>query len=155
MNAVTFRSLVAALLVFALTSGAQARASLYERLGGSDGVAGIASDLVDRSASDPKIGPHFKDSNLKRVKTMLGEMLCELAGGPCHYTGDNMKVTHAGHHISQGDFYHLVENLRIVLRARHVDQGATNELLKLLAPMKRDIVEPPAPAHAPVAESRP
>ena len=155
MIAVTFRAFVAASLLLALASGAQARASLYERLGGSEGVASIASDLVDRSAGDPKIGPHFKDSNLKRVKTMLAEMLCELSGGPCRYSGDNMKVTHAGHHISQGDFYHLVENLRTVLRAHHVDQGATNELLKLLAPMKRDIVEPPATARAPSAEPRP
>ena len=147
MIAVTVRALAAAFLLLAPVAGTQARASLYERLGGSDGVASIANDLVDRSSTDPKIGPHFKDSNLQRVKSKLAELLCELSGGPCRYSGDNMKVTHAGHHISQADFYDLVDNLRSVLRAHHVDQGATNELLKLLAPMKRDIVEPPAPRH--------
>jgi hypothetical protein len=39
----------------------------------------------------------------------------------------------------------MVADLREVLKERHVSQGATNELLRLLAPMKRDVVEP---AHA-------
>ena len=33
-------------------------------------------------------------------------------------------------------------DLREVMKERHVSQGAANELLRLLAPMKRDIVEP-------------
>jgi hemoglobin len=52
-----------------------------------------------------------------------------------------MREVHAGHHITQSDFYDMVSTLRDVLKERHVDLGATNELLRLLAPMKRDIVE--------------
>ena len=53
-----------------------------------------------------------------------------------------MKQVHAGHHISEAEFYGMVADLRTVLKERHVSQGATNELLRLLAPMKRDVVEP-------------
>jgi hemoglobin len=144
MIAVTVRALAAASLLLALTSAALAQSSLYERLGGGAGVSSIASDLVDRASTDPRTAAQFRDSNLARVKTKLAELLCELSGGPCHYSGDSMKETHAGHHISQAEFYELVENLRSVLRAHQVSMGATNQLLKLLAPMKRDIVEPPA-----------
>lgn len=140
MMAVTIRVL-AACLVWSLASAA-APASLYERLGGQSGIAGIADTLIDRVASDPKLSRSFKDSNLARIKKMLAEQICSLSGGGCQYSGDSMQQTHAGHHISEAEFYGMVEALRQVLKERAVSQGATNELLKLLAPMKRDIVEP-------------
>jgi hemoglobin len=52
-----------------------------------------------------------------------------------------MKEVHAGHHISEADFYGMVETLRRILKERQVGIAATNELLRLLAPMKRDVVE--------------
>jgi hemoglobin len=121
-------------------------ATLYSRLGGEDGVRAIAAALIDRVAADPRHGRSFKDTNLVRIKTLLAEQICELAGGPCKYSGDSMREVHAGHHISQADFYDMVATLREVLKERHVELGATNELLRLLAPMKRDIVEA-APAR--------
>jgi hemoglobin len=120
--------------------------TLYARLGGDSGVTAIATELIDRAAADPKLGRSFKDTNLKRIKKLLAEQLCELAAGPCRYSGDSMKEVHAGQHISQSEFYTMVDLLRDILRRRHVDLASTNELLRLLAPMKRDIVEPPAKA---------
>jgi hemoglobin len=115
--------------------------SLYERLGGQDGVANIANVLIDRVATDPTLGRSFKGSNLGRIKSLLAEQLCDLSGGPCHYSGDPMKEVHAGQHISEAEFYDMVAVLRDVLKQQHVSQGASNELVGLLAPMKRDIVE--------------
>ena len=91
--------------------------------------------------ADPLTGPSFADTKIERIKRLLAEQICDLAGGPCHYSGDPMKEVHAGHHISEAQFYALVEQLRDVLRERHVEMGARNELLRLLAPMKRDVVE--------------
>jgi hemoglobin len=134
------------LLAFYLASltATASTASLYDRLGGADGVGAIAATLVERVAADPKIGTSFKGVRLDRVKRLLAEQLCELSGGPCHYSGDTMRQVHAGHHISQAEFYGMVNTLREILSERHVSTGATNELLRLLAPMKRDVVEPAA-----------
>lgn len=101
----------------------------------------VSSALIDRVAADPVHGASFKDTNLVKIKQLLGEQLCELSGGPCHYSGTPMKEAHAGLHITQADFYYMVETLRAILRERRVDQGAINELLRLLAPMKRDVVD--------------
>jgi len=147
MMGVTSRVMAVSMLLLAgMAQGAPA--SLYDRLGGADGVAAISSALIDRVSSDPVLGRSFKDSKLDRIKRLLAEQICELSGGPCHYSGDSMKEVHAGHHISQADFYGMVAALRDILKQRHVSQGATNELLRLLAPMKRDVVEP-AQASAP------
>lgn len=123
-----------------------APATLYQRLGGDEGVHAIAATLIDRVAADPVHGQSFKDTNLARIKTLLAEQLCELSGGPSKYSGDPMREVHAGHHITQADFYDMVATLRTVLNERHVGLGATNDLLRLLAPLKRDIVESAPPA---------
>jgi hemoglobin len=140
MTAVAYRVLACSLLLLAaLVAGAHAR--LYDRLGGEAGVAAISSSLIDRVSADPALGRSFKDSNLERIKRLLAEQICDLSGGPCHYSGDSMKEVHGGHHISEAEFYGMVADLRDVLKERHVSQAAANELLRLLAPMKRDVVE--------------
>jgi hemoglobin len=63
-----------------------------------------------------------------------------------------MKEVHAGHHLSEAQFYRMVETLRDILRERRVDQRSVNQLLRLLAPMKRDVVER-GPARAVPARS--
>jgi hemoglobin len=118
--------------------------SRHARLGGESGVAAIAGTLIDRVVADPLTGPTFQGTRLPRIKDLLAEQLCDLSGGPCHYSGDSMKQVHEGLHISQAQFYRVVETLRSVLNERGVDQRSTNELLRLLAPTKRDIVERPA-----------
>ena len=142
MTAVTFRVLALSLVAFAGIAAGSARLSLYDRLGGRDGVANIANTLIDRVATDPSLKRSFEGSNLGRIKKLLAEQICDLSGGPCHYSGDSMKEVHARHQISQAEFYGMVAILREVLQADHISQGASNELVALLAPMKRDIVEP-------------
>lgn len=133
-----------ALLALALAGPARADGSLFARLGGETGVAAIASELIDAVAGDPLLGRSFKDSNLRRIKQHLAEQLCEIAGGPCHYGGDPMREVHAGHEITEREFYGMVERLRAILQAHHVALADRNRLLERLAPMKRDIVRVPA-----------
>jgi len=151
MTPVTFRVWLM-MACCACSSAAHAKATLYARLGGAPGVAAIAATLIDRVAADPVTGPSFKDSKLERIKRLLAEQICDLSGGPCHYSGDPMKEVHAGHHISEAQFYVMVDTLRDVLKERHVALGARNELLRLLAPMKRDVVE--HAAATPVGDDR-
>src|SRR5262245_32369648 len=102
------RILLGCVACFALPALAFA-ASLYDRLGGAPKVAIIASETIDRVAKNPATNHSFDKVDLKRVKTLLAEQICSLTGGGCTYTGDSMKDVHAGHHISNAEFYQLVE----------------------------------------------
>ena len=133
--------LLGLLLVSADTSAAVA--SLYDRLGGAPVVNAIASDLIDRTSASHQLGRSFEGAKIDRIKRLLAEQICELAGGPCVYSGDAMREVHAGHEISQAEFYGMVEILQGVLHEHHVALRERNELLALLAPMERDVVEPP------------
>ena len=116
--------------------------SLYERLGGTAKVTAVVNDTIDRVAADPSMNQSFDKVDLKRVKALLVEQICALTGGGCTYTGDSMKDVHAGHKIRNAEFYGLVEVLRDSMRKHDIPLSARNELLEILAPMKRDVVEP-------------
>ena len=152
------KPLVAAILVavmpairpatFAQTPGALVpppaiapKGSLYERLGGTSRVTAFVNLTIDTVAADPAMNKSFDKVNLQHVKDMLIEQICSLTGGGCKYTGDTMRDVHAGHHISNAEFFGLVEVLRDAMRAQRVPLSARNELLEILAPMKRDVVK--------------
>jgi hemoglobin len=115
--------------------------SLYARLGGTPTVSAFVNQTIDHVAADPRMNQSFDKVNLQRVKDMLLEQICSLSGGGCTYTGDTMRDVHAGHHISNAEFFSLVEALRGAMRAQGVPLAARNELLEILAPMKRDVVK--------------
>ncbi|HTJ97716.1 MAG TPA: group 1 truncated hemoglobin [Rhodocyclaceae bacterium] len=127
--------------------------TLYARIGGEAKLERIADRLIDESAQDPKTSRTFQQKvNIKRLKALLTEQLIALSGGPKPYTGENMKVSHAGMGLSEAEFYGMVEHLRSILDSEGVGEREKNELLRLLAPMKRDIVEAPTKPVAKTAE---
>jgi hemoglobin len=78
---------------------------------------------------------------LADFKRKLVDQICEAAGGPCKYTGKDMKSAHKGMGITGDAFNYLVEDLATTLGKLKVGPNEQNELIGLLAPMKADIVE--------------
>jgi hemoglobin len=138
-----------ALLLASPPGVAGAQRSLYDRMGGASVVQAVAGEVIDVVVARHDLGRSFADTNLERIKRLLAEQICSVAAGPCHYSGDSMREVHAGHQISEAEFYGMVEVLRDSLRHHGVPLRERNELLALLAPMQRDIVEPVrSPARA-------
>jgi len=127
-------------IAMATAPAAYADASLFERMGGTPVVAKVVDQLLDLSMTDPRTKRSFQQINLKRLREKLNEQICTLSNGPCKYNGDSMKDVHAGLDITDAEFDGLVEHLIMALDANGVGLREKNELLKLLAPMKRDIV---------------
>lgn len=119
---------------------AQADASLYDRLGAESGIATVVSDLAEVMRTDRVSGHIFRKVNHKRLKAKVAEQICTLTGGPCAFDGDDMKATHAGIPITETDFHRLVEHLMVILDRRGFAMREKNELLAVLAPLKRDVV---------------
>jgi hemoglobin len=72
---------------------------------------------------------------------MLVDQVCEASGGPCTYSGRDMKEAHLGMGVTSGEFDALVEDLVATLDKFSVPSAEQGELLGLLGPMKPDIVE--------------
>jgi hemoglobin len=120
-------------------------ASLYERLGGIDAITAVIDDFVARCAGDTRINAKFARTDVPRLKRMLVDQVCEASGGPCQYTGRDMRTTHTNMGVTAGEFDALVEDLVATLAKLEVGKTEQDELLAALAPMKRDIVEVNSP----------
>jgi len=114
--------------------------SLYERLGGKDAITAVVDDFVGNVAADSRINGDFANTDIARLKMLLVEQICAGTGGPCTYTGRDMKTTHAGLDITEADFGALVEDLVKTLDKFNVPEKEKNELLGILGPMQSDIV---------------
>ncbi len=120
--------------------------TLYDRLGGKAAIVAVVDEFVGRVAADTRINGFFKDTaadpaRLAAFKGKLVDQICEASGGPCKYTGKDMKTAHAGMGITEADFNALVEDLAGALDKFHVATADKNTLLGVLGPMKKDIVE--------------
>lgn len=114
--------------------------SLYDRLGGKPAIQAVVDDFIGNVAADPRINGFFANTNIPRLNSMLVNQICEATGGPCKYTGRDMKSAHAGMGVTDTHFNALVEDLAKSLNTFKVPEKEQNELLTALASMKGDIV---------------
>ena len=114
--------------------------SLYERLGKKDAITAVVDDFVGRVANDTRINGKFANANIPRLKMLLVGQICAASGGPCTYTGRDMKTTHAGMGVTGEQFDALVGDLVASLNKFKVPEREKNELLSVLGTMKKDIV---------------
>jgi hemoglobin len=113
---------------------------LYDRLGGKDAISAVVDEFVKNVTNDKRINAMFANADGAKLKTNLVDQICEASGGPCKYTGKNMKDAHAGMNIKEADFNALVEDLVAALDKFKVGQKEKDELLGTLGKMKDDIV---------------
>jgi hemoglobin len=132
----------AALLAFTLsnTAAVSQTRSLYDRLGGETAIAAVVDDFVKNVAADKRINGFFAKANIDLLKVRLTKQICQATGGPCVYTGRDMKSAHAGMDIKNKDFNALVQDLGKSLKKFKVPAKEQKELVALLAPMRKDIV---------------
>lgn len=143
LGAQMLRSSLALTLAFflSLPVAASEPDSLYTRIGGSPAIAKVIDSFIDIVSADPRINHSFANANIPRLKTLLNEQVCEALGGPCKYTGRDMKSSHVGMAITQAQFNALAEDLYVAMDFHGVPYALQNRLMAMLAPMHRDIVE--------------
>jgi hemoglobin len=125
--------------LFGCASYAQ-QATLYDRLGGKPAITAVVDDFVGNVAADNRINGFFAKTDIPRLKELLVEQICAGSGGPCTYTGRDMRSAHAGMGVADAHFGALVEDLVKTLDKFKVPQREKDELLSVLGPMKKDIV---------------
>ena len=117
--------------------------SLYERLGGYNAIAAVTDDVFGRMVEDKQIARFFVGHGTdtkKRQRQLIVDMLCESAGGPCIYTGRDMKTTHTGLNITESDWEIGIKHLTATLDKFKVPQKEKSEMLAAVSGLKQDIV---------------
>jgi hemoglobin len=123
-----------------------AEKSLYLRLGGYDAIAAVVDDFVPRLATDPQLAPFFaghSQDTLQRIRQHVVDQLCQATGGPCIYTGRDMKTAHHGLGITGAQWDLSVTHLVESLDKYKVPAREKQELLSIASTLKAQIVEKP------------
>jgi hemoglobin len=118
--------------------------TLYERVGGYDGICAVVNDFLPRLQADERLARYWQhrgEDGVKREKQLLIDFLCSSAGGLLYYTGRDMKTTHVGMKVSESDWAAMVGHLTATLDAFKVPQAERNEVLAFIQSTKADIVE--------------
>ena len=118
--------------------------SLYERLGGYDGITAFADDLLPRLRADAQLGrfwEHRGDDGIAREKQLLIDYLCANAGGPVYYTGRDMKLSHEGMRISESDWSVFLQHAGATMESLQVPQQECDDVVAFVLSLKDDMVE--------------
>jgi hemoglobin len=113
---------------------------VYKAFHEKEGIQRIIDDFIGRVTTDPRIARRFNGANLDRLNLLLVQQVCYLTGGPCQYTGRDMKAVHASMGLNSDDFNALAEDLQLSMDREGVSFIAQNQLLAKLAPMQHQIV---------------
>ena len=137
-------ALAVPVLALASTTSTTKTKSLYDRLGGKKGITAVVNDFVTKISTDTRVNSFFAattsdPARLSKFKNNFVNQLCQASGGPCKYTGKDMKTAHAGMKITNDDFNAVVEDLTSALDKHKIGENEKNQLLGVLGPMKPEI----------------
>ena len=139
------RGLLLTVVLSLLLSATKAQdKTLYERLGGYDGIAKVVDDFIGRLVADKQFEKFFigqSTDSKKKIRNHVIEQFCVAAGGPCVYTGRDMKTTHAGLGITEADWTAGANHLIAALDKYKVDEKSKAEVVAFVSTLKKDIVE--------------
>lgn len=114
--------------------------SLYDRLGGTEGITRIADVLIDLHVQNPKIAARYVQSDVAAVKNAAATFFIAGTGGPPVYQGKDMLAAHRGMNIDAEEFMAVLDDALEALERCDVGQREQEEVLFTLYSMRGDIV---------------
>jgi hemoglobin len=135
--------------------------SLYDRLGGEQGLRAIVDDFEQRVLADPRVNWERKGvkrggfslkrnksvewqatpENRETLKKHLVQFLSVATGGPATYEGREMKQVHANMNISNPEFDAAVGDLKATLDKIGVGTPEQKELLSIIESTRPQVTE--------------
>lgn len=120
-------------------------ATLYQRLGGADGIAAIVEEVVAAHMANPLIKARFlpyaeQPERLAAVKKHLRDFLGMGSGGPEHYDGKGMMGAHRGMNINAEEYMAATDDIMAVLARRGVDEATRSQVLAIAYSLKGEIL---------------
>ena len=119
--------------------------SLFERLGGREGISLIVDDTVDAHMKNPSINARFlplleETERLAKIKQHTIDFFCVGSGGAGEYLGRDMVTTHTGMNISPGEYMHVIDDIFSALDKQSIDEDTKKDVLGILWSLKGMII---------------
>lgn len=116
--------------------------TLYDRLGGTEGITRIASDLVDNHLENPLIATRFVAGDVAGMKEAAATFFIAGTGGPTDaYKGKDLISAHKGMNISAEEFMAAMDDSLDALAKNNVPQRVQEEVLFILYSMRSQVLK--------------
>jgi hemoglobin len=120
-----------------------AEETLYERLGGHDGIRAVVDDFYDRLQADDELGPFFEDADMERLRKTQTDFLCEAAGGPETYDAAPVREAHLHVPFTPAHIQRAVDLLSDSLDAFDVPEDDAEKVIGAIAAYEEDLLASP------------
>ncbi len=119
--------------------------TLYERLGGKEGIISIVDDTVYAHMNNPAINARFlpfadKPEQLAVIKKNTVDFFSAGSGGPANYSGKDMVMAHTGMNISPSEYLHVMDDIFIALDKNSISEDSKKDVLAILWSLKDMII---------------
>ena len=115
--------------------------SLYQRLGGADGIARLVDDVIAAHLINPVVRTRFENiKDLDHAKEMARQFFCAGSGGPETYTGKDMLTAHKGMNISEQEYLAVMDDIIGAMEKNDHSQDAKKDVIAILYSLKGEII---------------
>ncbi|SDL65561.1 hemoglobin [Franzmannia pantelleriensis] len=119
--------------------------SLYQRLGGEQGIALLVDDIVEAHMQNPTVQARYLPAlddpeHLEELKGHLRDFLSAGSGGPAEYRGKNMLEAHRGMNVGEAEYMAVMDDILGVLDRHGVDPQTRQEMLGIVYSLKEEIL---------------
>ena len=95
--------------------------SLYDRVGGAEGIEGLIDEFYGRVLTDDELRPFFAHTDMAKLRRMQAELFASALGGPTRYAGMTLADAHRGRGIGPRHLTAFVGHLLDTLQATDLD----------------------------------
>jgi hemoglobin len=132
-----------------LAAAPASQKSLYDRLGGVYPISVVVDDFIERLLVNGALNanPAIRDARARvpkqGLKFHVTALVCQATGGPCKYSGRDMKTSHAHLNISEREWQEMLTEFRRTLDKFSVPAAEQSELVAIVNSTQADIVAVP------------
>ncbi len=116
--------------------------TIYDRVGGYDGLQRIATDILALHHANPVLERRYGSSpkNDDELITLVTELLCSVTGGSETYTGMNMHTAHTGMNINHEEFLEVLDDISKALMKNDVSQADHDAIMMMNFGLKNEVL---------------
>ena len=119
--------------------------SLYQRLGGANGIERLVDDVVEAHMANPAVRARFlpyrdDPETIAKVKLHTCNFFGAGSGGPEKYAGRSMPEAHRGMNISEQEYMAVVDDILGTLDRHKIDEETRKDVLAIVYSLKDQII---------------
>ncbi|EMA68049.1 truncated hemoglobin [Halorubrum kocurii] len=120
-----------------------AEETLYDRLGGHDGIRAVVDEFYDRLVDDDELGPFFADADMETLRRTQTDFLCEAAGGPETYDAAPVRDAHLHVPFTPAHIQRALELLDESLESFDVPSDDAEAVVQAVADYEQELLARP------------